>query len=128
MQAVELMQNRLQELHDIVEATNHLNLTFRRMKVKYVQKTTRERMLGCLTIQEFGLPITAERLCYVLGFDPHDQNQRSNQLQSLHVLGDKHCLTMKRGTKEKTYEWVVHPLFLKYFYGEEDEPRENHRA
>lgn len=119
LQAVELVQTMMKEI-----PIWKIHYTFKLMKLKNIRQPTKEKMRGCLALHSVGLPITTELLAAVLGLTK--KTQRYGLIGSLHGLGDKYCLVLKRGDKQsigpgEPYEWAVHSLFLKYFYGGEDE-------
>jgi len=64
----------------------------------------------CLAIEKLGLPLTTHLLSYLF-YRKVDHTTRSNILRFLHLLGDKHVLTLVRESKGKTYRWVISPLF-----------------
>jgi len=114
-QAIELLQTMMDEI------PNHkVYFTMREMKLKGMRSTTINYMRACLAIYSAGLPITSALVDTLLDKNPY------TSLQALHNLGDKNCLLFKRGNKSRwgrggAYEWVIHPVFLKHFYGEIDE-------
>lgn len=103
---------------------NWVKKIMRKMKLTRITDITIERMIACLAIHSFNLPITCELLGSVLNI-PREKWGRLSSF--LHTIGDKGCLIMKRGIRKKYYEWIVSPIFWKYFNegweGEESEFR-----
>lgn len=113
-QAVELLRAQMEEIPMF-----KVYYTMKSMKLKGIHQPTTKLMRACFAIHSAGLPITTALLSAMLDKDA------GTLVQSLHLLGDKSCLILKRKNKHRgrggPYEWSVHPVFLNHFYGEEDE-------
>lgn len=94
-------------------SSNWIKKIMRKMKIQRITDISVERMRACLAIHHYNLPITCDLLGTVL--DMWDDRRRLSSF--LHGLGDKGCVILKRGTKTPHgfYEWVVSPVFWKYF-------------
>jgi len=110
LQAIELLQTMMDEIPIF-----KVYYTMREMKLKRLHTSTVKYMRACLAIHLSGLPITTDLLSAIIDV------KRVSTIPMLHSLGDKNCLVLKRMHGKKNYEWVVHPVFLKHFYGEIDE-------
>jgi len=83
--------------------------TMKKMQVKPLKFQTVETMRLCLVIHRLGLSITAPM---VAGLRSRKQNTATD---ALHILGDKKCLTLLRGSKKRFSRWIVSPRFLQHF-------------
>ena len=96
-----------------------------RDEVKEDLSWTVELMKACLAIHHSGLPITTELVAPLLG------KNRIYLSAPLHGLGDKQCLTLVRSSESRgqghPLQWVINPLFIKYYNGEKSEPWANQR-
>jgi len=103
--------------HIMEEIPHHkVYFTMREMKLRRISEATTDYMKACLAIHSCGFPITTFWVQKILGKD------RASLAQTLHGLGDKNCLTMKRKVQSGrggAYEWVINPVFLKYYNGEQ---------
>jgi len=89
----------------------------KRMRLKPLFQQTVETMRFCLAIHNLGLRVTASLISTLRGCT------RDNVLTSLHILGDKRCLTLLRGSRNRCSRWVVSSDFLEKYVGEiENEP------
>lgn len=113
MQAIEIIRNTMKEI-----PAYKVYYTMKLMNLSRIYAVTVKKMRACLAIHLHGLPITTPLLNSVLIESP-SQSDLPGAVTILHSLGDKNCLVMKRGTKsKKRLEWVVSPVFLKYYNGE----------
>jgi len=109
-QAVEIIRNKMEEI-----PVWKVYYTMKLMKLNPVTTTMAQRMRECVAIHLLGLPITTDLLGAVEG--KQRKRQRYNLASRLHNLGDKHCLTLKRGITAKGLQWMVHPVFLRHYNG-----------
>lgn len=86
--------------------------TLKRMRLKPLFPQTIETMRLCLALHRLGLRVTAFIIAALRGCT------KENALISLHILGDKKCLTLLRGSKKDCLQWIVSPDFLRN-YGKE---------
>jgi hypothetical protein len=84
----------------------------RKMRVKPLKKQTVETMRICLAIHQLGFPITVSMIAGLRG------RGHGTTTGSLHVLGDKKCLTLLRGSRKRLSRWIVSPEFLRHFNGD----------
>lgn len=110
LQAVELLQTIMEEIPAF-----KVYYTMKEMRLQRLHRSAVNYMRACVAIHSAGLPITTG----LIGALVH--KSVGNTLTMLHSLGDKNCLVLKRALDKRSYEWAVHPLFLKYFYGDKDE-------
>ena len=73
--------------------------------LKNIKKETVETVKACLAIQKFNLPITSYLVESLVG---------KIRIGSLHMLGDKEVLILKRTGRQKL-EWIINPIFLKFY-------------
>jgi len=111
MQAIELLRNTMEQIE------NHkVYFTFKLMKLKHIRTQTVNLMRACLSAHQLGLPITTHLMCVMLNVDKRSSGAAlSNRL---HVLGDKHCLVLKRGGSRgrgAPNEWMVDSVFLEVY-------------
>lgn len=103
MQAIELIRDYYDKLENwrIVWA-------FKKLKMKFIREATVELMKVCLALNAYGLPITTRLASSIL------EKGVATIGMSLHILGDKKCLILKRGLTGSygSNEWVVSPLFM----------------
>lgn len=105
---VELIRNKIYEV-----APWRVETALRLMKVKPLRGDTIEKMRACVAIHLTGFPITTDLFGYVVGIE--NKHKRYPQATSLHLLGDKNCLMLKRGKRGTTLEWIVSESFMKYY-------------
>jgi len=86
--------------------------TLKMMRFKPLFPQTVEMMRLCLAVHRLGLRVTAFLIATLRDCT------KENALTSLHILGDKKCLTLLRGSKEPWFQWIVSPDFLQH-YGEQ---------
>lgn len=114
MQAIEILKNVMNDI-----PYYKVYFTMREMKIKGIFKKTVELMRACLAINHVGLPITTKLVSSLL------DKGRQTATVSLHILGDKQCLTMIRRESSTgaglPIHWLVNPLFMKYFNRENSE-------
>jgi len=103
--AVNLIRQKMGEA-----SPNWVRKIMRKMKLQRITRVSIERMIACLAIHNFGLPITTRLLATVF-----DREEEAGMATFLHTLGDKGCLLMKRGVGGRRYEWIVSPVFWRYF-------------
>ena len=84
----------------------------RKMRVKPLKKQTVETMRICLAIHRLGFPITVSMVAGLRG------RVQGTTTDSLHMLGDKKCLILLRGSRSRLSRWIVSPDFLRYFNGD----------
>jgi len=84
----------------------------RKMRVKPLKKQTAETMRICLAVHRLGFPITVPIVACLRG------RGKCTTTDSLHVLGDKKCLTLLRGSRNRLSRWIVSPEFLRHFNGD----------
>jgi len=115
MQAIEILRNIMNQIPH-----HKVYFTMKELKLRRIRTETVDMMRACLAIHHSGLPITTELISILLG------KTRGYLAGSLHGLGDKQCLTLKRGESSKgrgdPCQWLINPLFIKYYNGEKDEP------
>ena len=113
MQAIEILRNTMKEI-----PAYKVYYTMKLMKLSRIYAVTVRKMRACLAIHLHGLPITTTLLNSVVKEAPTDSDL-PGAVTLLHSLGDKNCLALKRGTKsKKRLQWMVSPVFLKYYNGE----------
>jgi len=112
-EAIEQIKQKMREV-----SPNYIKRIMRKMKLTRITNIAIERMIACLALHHFGLPITTNWLAILLDLD---EKKWPGLSSFLHGLGDKNCLILKRGTKTKGYQWIVHPIFWKYFHEGWDE-------
>ena len=103
--AVDMIRQKMGEA-----SPNWVRKIMRKMKLQRITRVSIERMIACLAIHNFGLPITTRLLAAVF-----DREEEAGMATFLHTLGDKGCLLMKRGVGGRRYEWIVSPVFWRYF-------------
>lgn len=106
-EVVDLIKDRVQEIENY-----RVYYTMRGMKIRYIRDTTVDTVRYCIALQELGLPITAQLVSELEGTTTQSVRNK------LHTLGDKHVLTMVRGTKSPVNRWVLNPMFTDKYYGE----------
>ena len=89
--------------------------TLKQMRLKPLFHQTVDTMRLCLAIHNLGLRVTASLISTLRGCT------RDNVLMSLHILGDKRCLTLLRGSRNRCSRWVVSADFLQKYLGETGE-------
>ena len=113
MQAIELIRNTMKEI-----PTHKVFFTMKLMKLTRIYAVTVQKMKACLALHLHGLPITTSLLTSLMKESPN-LSDMSGAISTLHSLGDKNCLVLKRGMgTAKHLEWMVSPVFLKYYNGE----------
>lgn len=93
-------------VHGEMEKVDDVRLFYelRRKQLKFFQKqTTHIKLLIVLT--KLHLPITSAMVRFLLN------KSSSHNIDSLHSLGDKHLLILKRVIGRR-YEWMASPLLL----------------
>ena len=79
------------------------------MRVKPVFQQTAETMRYCLATHLQGLRITVPLLSLLRDRTP------AVVTGTLHILGDKNCLTLLRGSNKNCLQWIVSPMFLDHY-------------
>lgn len=83
--------------------------TLKEMRVKPVYSQTVETMRFCQALHQLGLRITVPLLSTL-------RNRTSRVVTgTLHILGDKNCLTLLRGSKKTLLQWIVSSMFLDHY-------------
>ena len=85
--------------------------TLKEMRVKPVFHQTTETMRVCLATHLQGLRITVPLLSTLRDRTP------AVVTGTLHILGDKNCLTLLRGTRNIRLQWIVSLTFLEFYKG-----------
>jgi len=116
-QVVEMIHSQMEKI-----PTYKIYYTMKMMRVKPLVQTRVDKMRACFAISKVGLPITTHLLGWVLGIG--ERRRRYGLVRVLHTLGDKQCLTLKRGSRVGMgypHEWIVSALFRKYYDGDWEE-------
>ena len=113
MQAIEIIRNTMKEI-----PAYKVYYTMKLMKLTRIYSATVEKLRACLAIHLHGLPVTTTLVASVIKKSP-TYTDVSGIVTTLHSLGDKNCLVLKRGTRKmRNLEWVISPTFMKYYNGE----------
>lgn len=107
-QAIEVVRNVEREI-----PLGRIEIALRLMKVKPMRQSTKDKMRTCLAMHLLGLVITTDLFGAVRGIKK--TRARYNQAGSLHTLGDKKCLMLKRGKSGQALQWLVSPAFMKQY-------------
>ena len=109
-EALELIRTTMRDLENW-----RISFAFKRMKLKYMREATTNLMKACIAFHLYGLPVTTDLMGALLEIQGRSRLALSSRL---HNLGDKHCLTLKRGRPRRhgaIHEWVVNPVFLEAY-------------
>jgi len=91
--------------------TEQVYFALKKMRIKWIYTQTVETMRFCLAVHRLGLRVTSPLMAALRG------NSESSVMETLHMLGDKKCLTLLRGSKKDRLQWIVSPIFLDHYDG-----------
>lgn len=108
---LEDLLNELTERMKQIDET-WLYYTTRKYKAKRIVGSL-DLLKAIIVLHEAKLSITSLLLSALINRD------QSSIVASMHMLGDKHIVTLKRKLGNRHYEWLLNPQFEGYLYAKE---------